>query len=309
MLQVNNTGNKNQFITGFFGKLPVYADFIKHNAANNEIQVLDSWIQEGLALAKIKYKEDWKNYYQNCPGLNFIYPYTGTENLIIGLMTTSSDKSGRSYPFIIFSIIKKNNLRDFPNHILPLTLSQMFSSFREFLNNNSRCEEVALLRSSINDLRVNIPEASSLNISYKKFTAEKTISELIDSEITNSAVPGSYFNDRLIIADNLVAAEFPFKSEWQMINSYCIQMFQKIFKNEALPGIFWTDQDSGSNRVFLLFMKSKPANFTDLIVSNKIKSSENEIIKPTSALFRGDILINENIILNDFINSLSNYLN
>jgi len=65
MLQETKTINNTNVSTGFFGKLPGFTDFIKYNAAGKEILSIDNWLQEGLALVKLKYKNDWKNYYNN----------------------------------------------------------------------------------------------------------------------------------------------------------------------------------------------------------------------------------------------------
>ena len=42
------------FEVGCFGKLPIYADFIRYNASGPEIQEMDQWFQEGIHSAK-----DW----------------------------------------------------------------------------------------------------------------------------------------------------------------------------------------------------------------------------------------------------------
>ena len=45
MLKITDT---NFITTGYFGKLPKFADFIKHNASGDEILLIDNWIQEGI---------------------------------------------------------------------------------------------------------------------------------------------------------------------------------------------------------------------------------------------------------------------
>ena len=101
-----NSISHNNLSIGFLGKLPQFSDFIKLNASSKEILVLDNWIQEGLALAKLKYKNDWHNYYNNCPKIYFIYPFTDTENILLGVIFPAKDRSGRNYPFIMFQYLE-----------------------------------------------------------------------------------------------------------------------------------------------------------------------------------------------------------
>ena len=88
-------------------------------------QTIDNWLQEGLALAKLKYKNEWKDFYNNTSSINFIYPFTGTDNTTIGVISPSNDKSGRSFPFIMFHNIKKNVNDDSSFYLIPSAYKEM----------------------------------------------------------------------------------------------------------------------------------------------------------------------------------------
>ena len=129
----SDSENKN-IVTGYFGKLPGFPDFIKYNSAGKEIIVIDTWLQEGLALAKLKIKNDWKSYYNSLNKMNFIFPFTGTDNITIGNISSSNDKSGRSYPFIMFSLFNKNSITELSNYLIPYAFKEIFSGMNKILD-------------------------------------------------------------------------------------------------------------------------------------------------------------------------------
>ncbi|MGH9363063.1 MAG: type VI secretion system-associated protein TagF, partial [Thermoanaerobaculia bacterium] len=45
---------------GCFGKLPIFADFIRHNAGGREAGQFDRWLQEGMALSQQVLGRDWE---------------------------------------------------------------------------------------------------------------------------------------------------------------------------------------------------------------------------------------------------------
>jgi len=93
---------KNQYQVGFFGKLPVFADYISLNANIPEIQALHDWIQEGLFLCKEQFSA-WPNEFYRMPPYAFFWQ--SANRFMVGTLGASEDRSGRNYPFIVFARI------------------------------------------------------------------------------------------------------------------------------------------------------------------------------------------------------------
>ncbi|HEY6906473.1 MAG TPA: type VI secretion system-associated protein TagF, partial [Ignavibacteriaceae bacterium] len=94
-----------EIVSGYFGKLPEFNDFIKFNAGSPDILFIDSWLQEGLAQVKSKFKSEWKEKYDSLPPTGFFIPAPSSDKIMAGMMYAGKDKSGREFPFIIYSLI------------------------------------------------------------------------------------------------------------------------------------------------------------------------------------------------------------
>ncbi|NRB57941.1 MAG: type VI secretion system-associated protein TagF [Salinicola sp.] len=88
---------------GCFGKIPSKADFVGVNAAGTVIQELDQWLQS--ALVRFLDHEDWMHRFDALPVCFFHY-HARNGSDVMGAMISSSDASGRRYPFFIFQLLK-----------------------------------------------------------------------------------------------------------------------------------------------------------------------------------------------------------
>ena len=321
MLQETKNINNPNFSTGFFGKLSGFTDFIKYKAAGKEILTIDNWIQEGLALAKLKYKNQWKNYYDSLSSINFVYPFTGTDSTTIGVITPGNDKSGRSFPFIMFSNIKKNINDDLSFYLLPYAFKDLFYSFDEIVESNKMIEDTSGLKSLIDNLKLyQISHALVIN-DYKKFISENRLSDFYSLGNENNLNLKEYFKNNLKIFEHFIC--FSCSTELNNPNNsfiicYCIQLLQKVFKNSDIqPGIYWMQLDDKSWLLYLTFTKPTPKDFIDLLFYDRtlLMTSEDNSNENKKDFYTGDSLIRDNSIisgnlsLNEFLNSIRNYLN
>ena len=255
--------------TGFFGKLPGFNDFIKYNAAGKEILTIDNWLQEGLALAKLKYKNEWKNFYNNSMTLNFVYPFTGTDNTTIGVISPSNDKSGRSFPFLLFSNIKKNVNDGLSFYLIPSAFREIFNLLWDIVEANKSAEDTSGLKSLIDNMKLSNENDVLIANGYKKFISETKLCDIHASENENQINLNNLFKDKLKIFEHFIC--FSFTSDLNRTNnsfiiSYYIQLLQKIFKNsDSTPGIFWTQLNDKSCLLFVIFTKPTPKDFIDLL--------------------------------------------
>ena len=191
--------------TGFFGKLPGFTDFIKYNAAGKEILTIDNWLQEGLALAKLKYKNEWKNYYNNSLTLNFIYPFTGTDNTTVGVISPSNDKSGRSFPFLMFRNIKKNVNDGLSFYLIPSEFGSIFNLLHDVLEINKNVEDTSGLKSIIDNLKLPDVDSALVANDYKKFISENKLCDVFDLDNENKFNLNDFFENNLRIFEHFIS--------------------------------------------------------------------------------------------------------
>jgi type VI secretion system ImpM family protein len=109
----------------FFGKLPSHSDFVRFNAAGQEIRVFDQWLQEALYSAGRFFSSEWPAVYRDSPSYHFIFHTDHTEAALAGIVRPSHDASERKYPFIVAGRIHKRPLHP---RLIPL-VPRLFASF------------------------------------------------------------------------------------------------------------------------------------------------------------------------------------
>jgi type VI secretion system ImpM family protein len=274
-----------------------------------------------LALAKLKYKNDWKNYYNSSLTFNFIYPFTGTENTAIGVITPSNDKSGRSFPFLLFCNIKKNVSDGLSFYLIPSTFRETFNFLGDVLEENKNTEDTSGLKSLIDNAKLSNVNDVLISNDFKKFISETKLCDILVSRNEDQFNLNDLFVDNLKIFEHFICFSFAadlIQPNNSFIISYYIQLLQKIFKNsDSTTGIFWTQLDDKSWLLFLIFTKPSPKDFIDLLLYNR--TSPNTVLENTydikkefntgNSLFRNNSIISGNIRLSEFLNSIRNYLN
>ena len=87
---------------GCYGKLPIFADFIRHNYRTPEVEQLDQWFQEGIYFARQSIGGRWEAGYDKGPSFRFLFRPSGSARFLIGAGSPGTDKVGRRYPFAVF---------------------------------------------------------------------------------------------------------------------------------------------------------------------------------------------------------------
>jgi type VI secretion system protein ImpM len=87
---------------GCYGKLPIFADFIRYNYQSPEVERLDQWFQEGIAFARAALGGSWESGYGQCAPFRFLFRPPGAARFLVGAGVPGTDKAGRKYPFTIF---------------------------------------------------------------------------------------------------------------------------------------------------------------------------------------------------------------
>lgn len=307
----NRTSANKHIAAGFFGKLPGFPDFIKHNSAGKEILSIDTWIQEGLALAKLKIKNNWKNYYNNLPKMNFIYPFTGTDNIILGSIVSSGDKSGRSYPFIMFSLINKSLIAGSSQFLIPYDCKEIFFGFEKIISENLTAVDTANLKSSVENLSISIPDSVNISSDNKNFLSTFKLVNVFELEEDKEILISDLFEKHIKVFDHFISLEYklyPDKQNEFFLIGFFVDLIKVIFKNHnSIPLVFWYQVKENSGSVLISFTKPTAKDFVDLLLLN---TSENGLeFKTAKSLIRENSFIKTNFTLTDFLNSVKTSLN
>jgi len=118
----------------YFGKLPSRGDFVKSRTGSRVLDMLDTWITQGLE--RLATDPAWKNHYDSSPEIDFSFLATHKPFVLAGRLAPSADASQRRFPFIAAAA----SMADDPLHTVargPLcfaetwrTMERMVSSVR-----------------------------------------------------------------------------------------------------------------------------------------------------------------------------------
>lgn len=307
----NRTSVNKNIASGFFGKLSGFPDFIKYNSAGKEILSIDTWIQEGLALAKLKMKNDWKNYYNILPKMNFIYPFTGTDNITVGSIVSSGDRSGRSYPFIMFSLINKCLIAESSQFLIPYDCKEIYLRFEKIISENLNAVDTANLKTGVENLSISIPDSVNISSDYKNFLSTFKLINLFELEEGKEILLSELFEKHIKIYDHFVSFSYklsPDKHDDFIIVSLFVQLSQMIFKNiNSIPAAFWYQVKENSGLVLISFTKPTAKDYVDLLLLNNSESGLE--FKTGKSLIRENSFVKTSFTLTEFLNSVKTSLN
>ncbi len=115
-------------IIGCIGKLPVQAEFLRCNIKNQNLKLLEQWLQEGF----VHTSRDQLIRNQGCYdiGLNhgLLLNYGIGRRPIVGCLRDSQDSAGRCYPLLVFQELENETVLNFRHH-LPLVYQASYQAF------------------------------------------------------------------------------------------------------------------------------------------------------------------------------------
>ncbi|ALC17978.1 type VI secretion system protein [Desulfuromonas soudanensis] len=136
---------------GCFGKMPIHSEFIRHNVKSREAVALDAWIQEGIGFIIRKHGSSWPETYRTFPGCHFVMVGGEEERTVIGTLIPSQDRSGRHYPFILFTVAEDPIFRRM-QAVPPAVYDEFFLKAQELCEERWKNEGVPLLVSRVEGL-------------------------------------------------------------------------------------------------------------------------------------------------------------
>ena len=135
-------------VCGYYGKLPISPEFLRLHAAGPELRWLDDWLQRGVLYAKSKESQNWPKVVAESDLWSFLYVPAPEGRMVCGVLFASLDKAGRSFPFLSFLLLERNNLSRKP-WLVPImvptfleTTTCSLQSLRKDLDWNDFCRKI-----------------------------------------------------------------------------------------------------------------------------------------------------------------------
>lgn len=175
-----NDKSNESFGFSYFGKLPQYADFIKHKAGSEEFALLDDWLQKGIASARLKFKNDWKAVYTSSNVFDFFFPVKKNNNILAGVLFPGTDKSGREFPFVIFSILNGKNFNSKTVSSLPLILNRFYYQAKQLYLIANNSTDVNQITSEFNKTEVSLQSSTAIENVFNEYLETTSVGELIN---------------------------------------------------------------------------------------------------------------------------------
>ncbi|MCI0513222.1 type VI secretion system-associated protein TagF [candidate division KSB1 bacterium] len=265
----------------FFGKVPAFADFIRHNASKNEVFAFDQWLQQGIHSAKTQLNTQWNPVFDHSDGYHFHY-YVNARQSIMGLWHPSRDSAGRRFPFVIAAIINRTDTTQDTGGLAPLLFTHFFQAAQELFQNAFQGMELTQIVSHIAHLDTRIPpDTNSVSTSYQNFLLKTTTESFIHD------LWGSYHDSgKYLVLKNLLeillplrrqdasqltlGLKFPLGRKVEFLNNYVsfwLDLTTQILAHPiSTPYYFWRWPKPDEPAALFLFFRIPPAkNFIDLL--------------------------------------------
>ena len=137
-------------VVGCCGKMPLHADFIKHNLKVRELVNLDDWIQDGVTLLNRRYEDKWKKVFKFSPNFRFVFAGDENDKTVTGVIAPSSDKIGRSYPFVVFRATDNTAIKD-NQALAPIAFASAYRNIDQILAHPWKEGPLATLLNSVDE--------------------------------------------------------------------------------------------------------------------------------------------------------------
>lgn len=266
---------------GCFGKLPVYEEFIRHNADGPEVHFLEKWLQEGVNLLKSGNREGWNDYYNSIPKYYFMLQLKDHKRLLLGVVMQSKDKGGREYPFVIFLSI---NHRRFNYHLifLPVIFASVLAKASKLISGDWKNENVDRFVTQVDQLSAALPaEPKTSQQAFVDYLARET------NESFWSSLFGSFSDPRkYLVYQNLRQILLPLRQrniqkfsmglKFPLISENDPDAFEVTFwlyvtgkmlgRSIGSPFMFWNRESQNGHEGMLLFLQPPmPDSFLYLV--------------------------------------------
>lgn len=143
---------------GCFGKLPVSREFLVERSTELTRSGFDSWVSEGMALARSPLGAAFKARATHFPSHQFIWTTRGRNGGgLVGRLVPGMDAAGRIHPFSIFAILEPDSIRS-SSPAAPSRLSGVQGPIAAAISQARLCDDPAKVTDGIREIRAMLPD-------------------------------------------------------------------------------------------------------------------------------------------------------
>lgn len=267
---------------GYTGKLPAYGDFVRQNVSSPAARAFEAWQSEGLLQFPSTVGNGWETAFDSAPGFSFVFSGPERGIFAVGSSFPSRDKSGRRYPFSVFSSVQ---LADESRHfLLPLAAAGFLDAAKQIWDGDWPAAVDAVFARKMAPLSGNQPQLSpELERHFENRLAEVTVKDFFGSLFGEFEAAEKY-----LVMDNLFKTLIPFRGRDTGRISFALRFplggasvetqrlqagFWLLACQRALsvpfapPGAFW-----GRDGLRVLF-RAPEAKFFPLILTSSMDSN------------------------------------
>ncbi len=173
--KLREEGSAEVMNVGCFGKLPIYADFIRYNAGSGEVRILDQWLQEGIHWSRLKLNQKWQQGYTTMPPYGFFLTGPGFKSGLFGVFVPGMDTGGRLFPFSIFTTLQPDDM-PLNGMLLPVRYSMFLDQAQSLALEKWKGKDVRALTEEVERLgRLPIPGQTEAESEYLKLKDSLTL--------------------------------------------------------------------------------------------------------------------------------------
>jgi type VI secretion system protein ImpM len=315
-------------VLGYYGKLPLWPEFLRLNAGGSEVQDLDRWFQEGMHVARRQFGPEWNDGFKKFSPWNLLFCPEGSLRFLIGVCVASCDSAGREFPFFLFLRVERGAFR-LPLSFAPVCFGACLRAFREQLQNNSDAKDIKELRAGLEKLDVStLPDASSILEAYRQYVQTETVGQFW------SHIFGDFDDQRKYYVDkNLRDSVEPLSREpvgrlpWGLKfplmpgsfeDAYDIPVWldciARWWKHSAQPTLLLWNRSWGMGEASLLTVAKRPSARNFLFMTQPDLKDESwfdlasvcdGMNSDVNLASRGNLLANRSLTLDAYLNSIS----
>jgi len=263
-------------LVGCVGKLPLHAEFIKHNLKAREVVALDNWIQEGVTLLNRLHGESWKQVFASAPVHRFVFSGAGDEKSVYGLLMPSTDRSGRSYPFCLFGACDSGVFKEH-QVLLPLAIENFLHESEALLAQDWSGSHVARLVEAVDGLGQTLPAPDRRTLIESEMNRLRSVTL---GQFWRELLPGTDGEQRARFVRTIVGIlqtvsrrspqrihwgvrlPLPGKTDPLPYLTFWLQLTETLLSGRSWRGhYFWNTPASGHPARLTLFFRPIPASY------------------------------------------------
>jgi type VI secretion system ImpM family protein len=265
---------------GCLGKLPGFADFVRHNATARETLALDEWIHHGLYYAQQILRTEWDSSYEKAPAYSFIFWPENSDRFLVGHMRSSRDRSGRRYPFVVSLLVDRLRYGAGYVHLAPAAFAAFLEDARQFVELAMDGLDLREIARRVQELSLPV-ESGNGKEDYRQFLHGTTLRDFCVDVFGSSEGPAKQtvfesladillpFRQRPIVRLSL-GLRFPLSAVFSrscLEAGFWLDASLRIARQNAVaPLVFWTTEGPGlGGAAYLFFRPPSPKSFVNLM--------------------------------------------